>query len=367
MEADVECFLALLRAGLWKMPVDAALFRGRKVAWGGLFRLSKEQAVAGIAFDGLEMLPEDCRPPQEMILRWYAFVLQTERANRRADAALASLLSLYAGEGIRPVLLKGRGVARFYPCPSHRQCGDIDLFLGRDYRKAKVLLSRTQGIKMATEGEKHLSYLYQDVEVENHRRAACFYHPLYDWRLQAWVRQHLPGKEARVPFGGMEVQCPPGQFNAVYLLVHILLHFVPDGVALRQVMDWAVVLRECADEIDTACLQRDLRRLGIEDAYKVFGYIAVRYLGLPSVYVHAGLEEAAGRGDAFFADMLEGGNWGEKRSYGEAAGGWRTVWRNFFRIRKRCDGMKGFCPALVSSYPYWRVLNFMLKKLRGLD
>ena len=52
-EADVKRFLALLQAGLWKMPVDAGLFRGAHVDWAGLFRLSKEQAVAGIVFDGI--------------------------------------------------------------------------------------------------------------------------------------------------------------------------------------------------------------------------------------------------------------------------------------------------------------------------
>ena len=367
-EADVKRFLALLQAGLWKMPVDAGLFRGAHVDWAGLFRLSKEQAVAGIVFDGIGALPEDCRPPQEIALEWYVFVLRIEQANRQADAVLASLLSWHAGQGIRPVLLKGRGLARLYPCPDRRQCGDIDLFLGQDYGKAKALLPRMQGIRMDAEGEKHLSCRYQGVEVEIHRRAACFYHPLYNRRLQVWVKQYLPGKAVRMALGGVEVQCPPGQFNAVYLLVHILLHFISDGVALRQIMDWAIVLRECADEIDTGRLLHELRCLGIEDAYKVFGYIAVCYLGLPSTYVHASLEEVAGRGDVFFADILEGGNWGQKRSaQGHGGRSWKKAWRNYLRIKERCGRMDGFCPALVRWYPYCRALNFMVKKLKGLD
>ena len=43
--------------------------------------------------------------------------------------------------GIRPVLLKGFGLAENYPQPDLRQCGDIDIFVGKDayHEGAKVL------------------------------------------------------------------------------------------------------------------------------------------------------------------------------------------------------------------------------------
>ena len=368
MDVNVSCFLALLQAGLWKKSIDVALFHSQEVFWDELFRLSKEQAVVSIVFDGIRMLPDDCRPPKKIILEWYAFVRGTELSNYRMDKALDSLFSLYANWGIQPVLLKGRCLASLYPFPMHRQCGDIDLFLGNDYDKAKALLLKA-GVRIGNEGEKHLAYIFQGVEVENHRWVAFFYHPIYNRRFQIWVRQYLPNEIESMALGVKKIQCPPSQFNAVYLLVHLLLHFISDGVALRQIMDWAVVLRECASEIDAERLLHELHFLQIEDAYKVFGYIAVRYLGLPSEYVHANIEEVAVMGNAFFADILEGGNWGQKRSqsYRGNAKGWKKVWCNFRRVKERCEGMSDFCPNLVRSYPYYRALNFVVKKLKGLD
>ena len=44
--------------------------------WRELFSLSQKQAMVGIAFRGVEQLPEEQRPPKTLLMQWY---MATER------------------------------------------------------------------------------------------------------------------------------------------------------------------------------------------------------------------------------------------------------------------------------------------------
>lgn len=365
------CFLSLLRSGLWREPADVSVFHEKGADWEAIYRMAREQAVVALAFDGMETLPADLRPPKNLLLKWYAAVLQVEQANVRLDRCLADVLLFYRQHGLYPVLLKGQGLATLYAKPAHRQCGDIDLYLGDGYARAKKLLS-AQGVEVGEECEKHVGYSWNGVEVENHRYAACFYAPLCNRRFQRWTKRWLDEGGEKTVLHQTEVLLPSPGFNAIYLLVHILLHFLPEGIGLRQICDWAIVLRSCSGRIDLERLRKEVRELRLEEAFKGFGYVAVNYLGLPAACVPfsvSGEKETEATGEFLIRDVLEGGNFGharvDRRDLPE--GKWKKIWFNYRRIRKRCGGMMLFCRSEARWYPYFRALNWLGKKLRGLD
>ena len=128
-----ETFFSLIRAGLWGTPPDTSLFSGMTPArWQQLYRLASTQSLLSVFFDGINTLPPNLYPPRNLYLQLAAQTLQIEQANDRLNRMVGRLNSLYAASGLHPVLLKGQGMAFYYRNPRHRQCGDIDIYLGEE-------------------------------------------------------------------------------------------------------------------------------------------------------------------------------------------------------------------------------------------
>ena len=79
---------------------------------------------------------------------------------------------------------------------------------------------------------------------------------------------------------GVSVTLPDPTFNAMFIFEHIWSHFVAAGVGFRQICDWAVFLQANKSKIDLGKLDSMLISLDLLKPWKVFGWIAVNFLGL---------------------------------------------------------------------------------------
>lgn len=161
-------FLLLLRAGLW--GEKAVLPRPLSVSeWNSIWRLAQIQCMIGIVFDGIETLPEDQYPPQELLLRWILFVVQIEKQNLIVNTKADEIYTKLREVDINTVLMKGQGIAQEYIRPDHRQSGDIDLFICDDQiNKAKAEIVKMNPEKMQ-EGMKHFSFDSDGIHIELHK------------------------------------------------------------------------------------------------------------------------------------------------------------------------------------------------------
>ncbi|MDR1728368.1 MAG: nucleotidyltransferase family protein [Acidobacteriota bacterium] len=291
MTTDVQArFLALLRAGLWGGAPGTDAFAATPTDWRELRRLADRQSVLGLVYDGIAALPAPLRPQTPLLRQWYAQVVRIEHANLYMDEALAELCRLYRAIGLRPVLLKGQGVARCYANPLRRQCGDIDLYVGRrGFRGANEIVLAADSGNSAQDARpktspKHALLRYRGVVVENHRIVAQLHDRRSRRHFAAMVAEQLeapavPGR--RLALDGCEVVLPPARFDAVFLLLHLFVHFLPEGVGVRQICDWARLLHVYRAELDRDKLREDVAALGLGRPWAVFGHIAVACLGLP--------------------------------------------------------------------------------------
>ena len=126
-------FLTLVRSGLWNTPVDPTPFSSMNSAdWEEIYQLARTQALLAITFDGVLSLPAELRPPRPLYLQWAAKVVQIEQSNLRLNEELPEVFMPYREAGLHPILLKGQGIATHYINPLHRQCGDIDVYIGKE-------------------------------------------------------------------------------------------------------------------------------------------------------------------------------------------------------------------------------------------
>ncbi|MEA5127405.1 MAG: nucleotidyltransferase family protein [Proteiniphilum sp.] len=282
MNRTEQQFFALLQSGLWEKPVDQSLFSGDP-DWSTILKMAHMQTVSGIIFDGISYLQADLQPPAAIMRQLYQTVIRIEKSHALFNERLTRLIPLLQSENIHPILLKGQGVAQNYPNPMHRQCGDIDLYIGKkDYRRACELAVEKGIVSNDTlESHKHFYFEWDGVAIEFHRIVEKFPDPFKNKIFQQWTQYHLQREKLQVwNLNDIDVLLPPPNFNALYIFNHAFLHFIADGIGCRQLNDWVMYLYRFHDQIDRQELMKDLKAFGLLRTWQIFGCIAVHQLGL---------------------------------------------------------------------------------------
>ena len=169
MDRTLQAHFALLQAGLWGRYDDAAasVFPLSAEEWERVFILARQQTVTGIAFRGLDYLPEESAPPMVVAAKWMAHADRIEQSNRIKNGTVAKLYGHFASVGVEAVLQKGQGVAAMYPEPLLRECGDIDLYFpGHD--GVSDPLAGIPGAVRKKQPDNSWSYLVDGIVVEHH-------------------------------------------------------------------------------------------------------------------------------------------------------------------------------------------------------
>lgn len=250
--------------------------------------LAKQQATTGLVCS----TSDDPRCRQEMVRQ----IVSHEKLN----SALKGVTSLLNDNGINNVLLKGQGLASYYSQPMLRNCGDIDIYVGKkNYAKASALLldaaekdaakdndtADKDAVKKdasVIESRKHLTLSYHGVPVELHRISAVPPTPLKAKIYRKYEASGLTRNLVPVEIDGCKVNTPEDTFNALYIFIHFFYHFLSFGIGLRQVCDWTMFLYKRGKFVDRAKLENMLDALGLMKPWKTFGVIAVDTLGLPA-------------------------------------------------------------------------------------
>ncbi len=269
---------ALLRMALWQRGENTDIFDGiTEAEWSDVYAAALAQGVLAIAFDGAMMLPEPMQPDLDNKIQWGYNVEHIEKVYARQIDTASSLTRLFAGDGIRTMIMKGISVARYYPNPSHRQFGDIDIYLMGDYAKGNRIIAAKE-IPIKYEYFVHSEFRFNGVNVENHelfvnadvnRTGAYVQRELT--RLVADIRPHptIAGAYA-----------PSPEFDALFLTRHATWHYARECIRLRDLCDWALFLHHEADNMDKAEVIRMLRESGLERYASIVTTICRKYLGL---------------------------------------------------------------------------------------
>jgi hypothetical protein len=373
-------FISLLKCGLWGTHPDPQQFA--KADWPAIVKMAKEQCVTALITDAMNELAAGGVPIDKPLLYKINFdAVRIARRNAQLNATLAEITELLNSNSIPSVILKGQGVAQNYRKPEQRMSGDIDLYVGEaNYKKAidilqhsgnKALLQNPAGTtQKSNETVKHYHMQYGDVQVELHKFANYLYNPIENRYFQRLTKRYLqnPSNQSVLPSTSnqpvlqnpacvmQKIQTPPPQFDAVFLFSHLFHHFISGGIGLRQLCDWVRFMYMHKNEIDTTQLGTDLKKTGLLRAWKIFGYIAVETLGLPTDFFPF-YERREEQGEKVLERIYQGGNFGfysedkknRPRSYivGKMYGFWRT---NIWYIELMSLFPKD---ALTSQFIYW--------------
>ena len=247
MEAGLFRFL---RFSLGLEGEVKGLLDGRKGSfdWDACYQFAKRQTLVGVLFDGIQRLPKELAPARPLLLRWLSDSESIRRRNMRMDRASAYIYNKVSAAGFRCCILKGQGNALLYPHPSSRTPGDVDVWVMANREELRhIALSLTEGDGSSLqESLNHIGLTVHGVSVELHSTPALLNSPLYNSRLQKWLKQNADlqcSNRIALPNNAGEVAVPTLSFNIIYQLCHLFHHCFYEGVGLRQIVDYYFVLK----------------------------------------------------------------------------------------------------------------------------
>lgn len=280
--------------------------------WREIYAESERQAVTGILLHGIERLPADQRPSQKVLLQWIGVGQVIEQRNLLLNGRCKDLASKLTSASLHPSILKGQGIAQYYPesLQKFRQPGDIDVYISDGLDKA-IEYAKSVGQTELDWDYKHLHLkVWDDTEVEMHYRVEVLLNLWKNRKLQKWFsEQNTQVHGSQFMVDGYPVIMPTTEFNVFYILLHIYRHFLYEGVGLRQIVDYYMVLHTVHDSwLKVHDYIETVREFGMEKFAKGLMWVMHEALGMPHEWMLWEPDEKEGR--YILKQVMTGGNFG---------------------------------------------------------
>ncbi len=310
-----DIFFSLLRKALWGTP---AAVPHDFSSWYEVYRLARSQSVLGLVGNEMVADPEiSCRISPKAMEKVRTFVMANMAVCSSQEKVMAKVVSTLRAAGISPVMMKGRSLGHYYPNPSLRQCGDIDLYVGREeYRRSysvlKPLARYIDDVRKLDMGI-HFDADVDGTDVEVHRYTETYPSGRLNRIYQAASDKGMSENLVRIKVLDTEVDTPSDTFNAFYIFSHMFRHFLFEGVGLRQLCDWAVFLHGRGRHIDVESLRGLVLSMDLMKPWQAFGCLLVDVLGLPEDEFPLYDEKYKGLTVKILDRILSEGNFGKRR------------------------------------------------------
>ena len=226
--------------------------------WQELYSFASKQALLGLCFEGIERLgkeyPEELkRNPirRELLMTWMGKAQQIHRQNMKVNVVAGKLFSMLREDGFRCCILKGQGNALMYPNAYSRNPGDIDVWI--DASRERIMEYAQKKFELEDDIRlQHLETSLDGVPVELHFFPCSMNNPIYHARLQKWFRRNADLQCSHIvglPDGAGDIAIPTTAFNVVYQLTHLYHHFFDEGIGMRQIIDYFLVVNDFSKNV----------------------------------------------------------------------------------------------------------------------
>lgn len=302
-----ELFFSLVRCGMGKEKELPCIPTPRE--WEELFDISKKQTLAAITFNGVQALPQEQRPPKDILLQWYSTCESNRRASNGLTRKAIAVSQKFKAEGFNSCILKGQGIARLYPNPELRTPGDIDIWLqGGTERVLQYIRSITPECEPTYH---HVDFdISPDASIEVHYRPTWMYNPFHNRHLQrffAQSEQEQFSNTVATPFG--KLNTPTVSFNRIFIPIHIYRHLFSEGIGLRQILDYYYVLAQGFTAEEKALCQSQFRLFGISRFMRALMYVMQQVFMLEDEFLIT--DPDSNHGKFLLHEIISAGNFGK--------------------------------------------------------
>lgn len=274
--------------------------------WPVLMEMASKQSILPALFTGIERLPEEQLPPKVVYKQWFALTDRTETLSGHHEECAEKISRDFAAAGFRSCILKGRTAAALYPVPTRRTNGDIDIWVDGGVKRVLPYIQ-------AHYPTRDIVYHHAEIKafdkpgVEVHFTPTWMFNPVLNARLQRYFREQAP-LQTGFPDGERPYCSPDLGFDLVYQMIHIYRHLFAEGIGMRHLMDYFLVLRASGESERQAALAL-FKRLRMERFCAAVMWVMQEVFALPREYMLCDPQPRYGR--TLLAEIILSGNFGK--------------------------------------------------------
>lgn len=283
------------------------------INWDELAECVKEQGVAALAFDGFQKYYEshpnagmkiDEIKYENLKYEWFSYVMLSESECAANKKLVHKLLKSLKDAGLEITLMKGFSLSKYWPNPSMRPPGDLDIVCDNPDAGDELMRSKFNLDVRYSHGAKHSHALFRGMYIENHRTYLDEKNDRVGEKTNAMLDKLIrhDGLARNAEFSCYEL---PPVANYVFMLRHLSKHFLTDeSVCLRQLLDFVLFIREERNNMDISRLKDCLNTLDMNLVNDVFLSVAQKVSGFSFPEFLTGSPVSDADVDAVLSDIL---------------------------------------------------------------
>lgn len=282
MSPNDKAFLQLVRLGIGN--ADSIDTKGIS-DWSTVKALAEKHGLSAVALDALNEIDVSHTNalPAKIKLEWIGDVLQSYEARFQAyENTIGEMAAFYNSHGFKMMVLKGYACSLDWPNPSHRPCGDIDIWQFGDWHNADEAVEREKGIRIDTSHHHHTVFYWGDFMVENHYDFINVHHHKSNVAFEAILKEEGKDDTHFVEVNGEIIYLPSPNLHALFLLKHACVEFAASGLNLRQLLDWAFFVKVHGKNVNWEWLLKILDKFGMRTFFGIINAICAEELGFRS-------------------------------------------------------------------------------------
>ena len=321
MDRVYKILLATLQYGLFGKPLENELYKSLTAEeWKLFFQNSANQGILAIVYDTISLLPFESQPPKITNIQWAISVEAIEnRYNKQVETA--QIVSRYLkNNNITTPILKGLAISLYYPNCHHRECGDIDLYSGNLYEQVNILMEQS-GARVKRDYYVHSHIYVNNTTIENHQYCFGIRGSKNKKQFAKFLDQSIYKGGAFYP--DTDIAVPSPDFNALFLTMHGLNHFLSEGIKLRHILDWALLLKAEQNNINWGEFYHWADKMHMTRFANALTAISVKYFGLeitnPQIVAESPYAERILEDTLFHSEGLY------NKGYSAWVGRWRLI------------------------------------------
>lgn len=335
--------------------------------WCELYRMAKKQSLLGVCFSALQKLGADADDgftkigmSEMLYFNWIGMAATIQKKNQIVDKQCISLQKRLSADGFRSCVLKGQGVGQQYPKNLLwlRQSGDIDIWMDGGFDKVNAWVQKISATKVVNQHHVALK-MFEDTEVEAHYHPINMTNPWRQRRLKKFIKEHED--ECLTDIVDDKIHVPTNEFNLVFLMVHIYHHLFTEGVGLRQLMDYFVVLSNTNLKDLPANYISIFSKLGLGRFASALMWVMKEVFGLSEQFM---IFEPNERDGKFLLDeIMKSGNFGKLDE--RQKGLYKSKWNSFWMINGKTFRFWRFDHWAWLWSPIERVKGYLWRRIHG--
>lgn len=262
------------------------------VNWEELLELAMRQGVLGLVYEALQSHPELIEISFDWKLEILGQTRKIEEEYKRHEAFIIEHNAFLKQNGIRMMILKGYGLSKLWPVPSHRPSGDVDIYEFGQWKEADKLVAAKYGVKIDASHHHHTVYVINGICVENHYDFINQYVKASSKKLEAEYKRLAREEEPEIitiysdgtysmnqtPSQGghdgkiieVEIIVPSPNLHALFLLRHHSYHFTSVELSFRMLLDWYFFKNTYGSKVDWKYIEHWCEEVGMK---RFLGYL----------------------------------------------------------------------------------------------